>query len=201
MKIGINLDGVLIDKRSFQYKYGLKYFGKHLGDINEFAYSFCDMFNCTKEEENDFWNKYYIKYYLHSKIETDILECLKTLQEKGYEIFIFTSKNILIEDSIKGSFYRYLLNIWLKYNNVSYDNLVYCNENNFLEQKLKSCMENKIDYMIEDFIPNSIVLSKICNVILYDRPYNIGYSYLTRINNFNEILNLIEKKEKEKLKK
>ena len=201
MKIGINLDGVLINKTAFQYKYGLEYFNNNLRYVNECAYSFRRMFNCSEEEENDFWNRYRFNYYTKTKPEDYSLECLKKLRENGHQILLIASREYLNNKNIRGSLYRYLLNNWLRHNNIPYDGIIYCDNEYIFEEEMKVCAENEIDLLLEDSISSSIVISNICEVLLFNRPYNIGLSCVTRVNNFNEVLDIIEKKGKEKVKK
>ena len=167
MKIIINIDGVLIDKTSFQYQNGLKYFKNNLMFVNEHAYLFRDMFNCSKEENEDFWKKNRLKYYLFAKPEEGATEYLHKLKEEGHTIYL------------------------------PYDFICYCNESNHVEEKLKLVHKEKIDLIFEDSISDAIILSKISHVIMYNRPYNFGFTSVKRINNFKE-LKKIKNKVKEK---
>lgn len=197
MKIIINIDGVLIDKTSFQYQNGLKYFKNNLMFVNEHAYLFRDMFNCSKEENEDFWKKNRLKYYLFAKPEEGATEYLHKLKEEGHTIYLLASRKYLTDDTLKGDMYRKLLSNWLKRNNIPYDFICYCNESNHVEEKLKLVHKEKIDLIFEDSISDAINLSKISHVIMYNRPYNFGFTSVKRINNFKE-LKKIKNKVKEK---
>ena len=156
------------------------------------------MFNSTNDEEVDFWNKYRLNYYLSVKPCDNSVECLKKLKEDGHEVYLVTNRKFLNEHNLKSSIYRYLLNCWLARNKIVYDGIVYCSNEFSLEEKISLCMDNEFDYIIEDTVPCSIVLSKICNVLLYNRPYNSGYSYVERINSFDDIVSIVNGKGKVK---
>lgn len=196
MKICIILDGVLIDKRQFQYRYGLEFFNNKLRFQNEYSYQFKNMFNCSNEEEVKFWNKYLTEYYLNAKPEAGARKCINSLKNDN-EIYIIVDRNYLTKKCVKGYIYKLLLKFWFQRNNIQYDGIIYCDKNN-LDEKIKICEENKFDLVIEHLIPDIIQLSKTCNVFVYDRPYNQGLSSVDRVYSFYEILNKVEKRGKVK---
>ena len=50
--------------------------------------------------------------------------------------------------------------------------------------------------MIEDSIDNVIAISKVCRVMLRNRPYNFGYNQVTKVSGFKEFYYKIEERGK-----
>ena len=60
MNIGIDIDGVLTDIRSFQIKKGQTFFKKKL--VNKKGFTIKEMFDCSDEESKKFWTRYLLEY-------------------------------------------------------------------------------------------------------------------------------------------
>jgi len=61
---------------------------------------------------------------------------------------------------------------WLKENNVIYDKLIFTGDYYTGEDKLKLCIDHKLDIMIEDNVVNVNSISDIMPVICFDTSYN-----------------------------
>lgn len=66
MNIGLDVDGVLVDVRTFQLREGKRYFEKKFGISikNPDMFEVQDVFECTKKQREAFWIKYIWKYCL-----------------------------------------------------------------------------------------------------------------------------------------
>lgn len=196
MNIGIDVDGVLIDINKFQIENGKKFFNDDKHFLNECAFSFRDMFNCTKEENDTFWRKYIWKYCLKSECVKDASAVIKKLKEDGNNIYIITSRVFTTENGLKGNIFRSMLKSWLKKNEIPYDDIKFCSVEKSAEEKYYACKDLNIDIMIEDQKFNSFIISEVSKVLLMSRPYNIGINdknNIIRVNNFKEVYDQIKK--------
>lgn len=198
MKIAFNVDGVLIDKNKFQYKYGIEYFRRNPGFVNESSYQFRDMFHCGMKEQDDFWKKNMGKYYLknNNEVGSDII--IKKLKDEGHEIYIIANGKYINAKGVKGDIYRLLLKHWLNSHDIPYNSILYCET---IEEKEKVCKDLGIDAIVEDQIHDAIVLSENSNVLMYERPYNIGFMNIDRVNNFYDVYDYLNGKTKKKGRK
>ena len=60
MNIGLDIDGVLTDIEKFQKAEGQNFFEKDIS--NDKGFTIQEMFNCSEQEEHDFWKKNLLKY-------------------------------------------------------------------------------------------------------------------------------------------
>lgn len=196
MNIGVDVDGFLTDLGKFQLENGKNFFKDDKHYVNEYAYSFREMFNCTKEEADKFWFKNIRKYCLRCECTKGASELLNKLKEDGNKIYIITGRVHTTEKGFLGDVFRSMLSYWLKKNNIPYDEIIYCNDENSAEEKREICSRLNIDIMFEDQIENAIAISKVSDVILKDRPYNQGLNNnrVSRINEIDEIYGILKKK-------
>ena len=159
MKIGIDIDGVLTDIHRFYLDYGSKYsYEKKLQGIKNLnGYEIEEVLDGPKIMYNNFWNKY-LKYYRTKKYTREFAnEITKKLKKQGNEIYIITARRQ--EDK------KYTTK-WLKENKICY-NKVICTK-----EKLKYCIDNGIDVMIEDCVENINKISEYIQVLCFDNPWN-----------------------------
>ena len=195
MNIGINIDGVLTNLVEYIIINGQDYF-KEPTYINNSAYSFRQIFSCSKNDENNFWRKNILKYYLRCKCEKDSQEVIRKLRENGHKVYIIANRKNLQNQNITGEIYRTILKYWLKKNQVECDGIIYCDPDKSKEEKIEICKQFNIDIIIEDQIRDAIILSKITDVIVMDRPYNMGMNQFTRAKNFKDIYEIINNRSK-----
>ena len=76
MNIGLDVDGVLVDIRTFQLREGKRYFQKKYGISikNPDMFEVQDVFECTKKQRESFWIKYIWKYCLKEPMKEDAAE-------------------------------------------------------------------------------------------------------------------------------
>lgn len=199
MNIGIELDGVLTNVNSFIKENGKKYYNNNPLFINELSSSFQKMFNCSKQESETFWKKHMKKYCLNVDCERDASEVIRKLKEDGNNIYIITSRPFITEQSLRGNYQRLLLKKWLYKNNIICDGIIYCNRDNNIDEIYQACKQFNIDLMFENQIVNAISISRISDVIMMERPYNIGFNIFDRVPDFStlykEISNRYHRKE------
>lgn len=198
MKIGIDVDGVLNNIEKFQLDYGKKFFkSKYNMDIvNENGYGIKEIFDCTDEQEIEFWIKYSVKFNLLGKPKDGMVELIKNLKKEGNEIHIITSRTKTLEDNAIGKIMRGFIETWLKVNHIPYDSITYCSTDNSSIDKANVCKEKEIDLMIEDYYENAKEISKYSKVALIPTKNNknfdvAGYNNIKRVNSSNEIYKFV----------
>lgn len=192
MRIGIDLDGVLTNIEKFMIDYGSKFCFENnlLNKIKPDAYWETDMFGISKEESEQFWNKYLVKYASSYPIRDFAAEVIKKLKSDGHEIYIITARN---EDGLTEEYFGKMHEIaekWLKDNGVEYDRVIYTEGS-----KVPYCVGNYIELMIEDNPTNIREISEKIPVYCYDNLYNkdICGDNITRVYSWYDIYNKITK--------
>ena len=166
MRIGIDIDGTLTDIEKFQLDFGSKFFSRY----NKFivkpnGYETAEIFNVDDTLDNEFWDKYYFDYLKYEPIRRFASEIIKLLKDKGNEIYIITARHG--ENNISDEKTKNLTKAWLDKNDVIYDKLIFSPE-----EKLNTCLENKINIMVEDKPENINTLSSKIPVICFNAGYN-----------------------------
>ena len=95
MNIGVDIDGVLIDIEKFSTNYGIKFCVEENLDIkiNTQEYYEALKFSWTEEQENKFWNKYIIKYFVESEPREFASQIIRQLRKDGNKIYIITARD------------------------------------------------------------------------------------------------------------
>ena len=169
MNIGIDIDGVLTDITRYILDYGSKYFYEKYKKIDiKVAWSLEDMYNVSKEDDKECWLALVHDYATKEKARPFAKEIIKKLKSEGNKIYIITARcsekwsnpNNDMEDIVK---------LWLKKNDIVYDKLILKSAD-----KLKTCLENNIDIMIDDKKENINAIAKSLPVICFHAEHNIS---------------------------
>ena len=181
MKIGIDIDGVLTNISDYQLINGTQYF-KNIYNYN--GYEIKDIFNCSNRKQIVFWLKN-LKYFIMNA-RNGASEFCFYLHNIGHEIIIISARNKILKVYTK---------IWLKRNNIYYDNII------FTKDKLRIIQHNDINLMIEDSPDNITVLNKEIPVICMKAPYNenINEKNIYMVSSFEEIYKIIDNIQSQKL--
>ena len=192
MRIGIDIDGVMVNIEQFIGDYGIKFCEEndlsYRIKVNE--YDGAKALGISKENEERFWNKY-LKYYATEYPARDFaVEVIQKLKEDGHEIYIITARN---EWGLSGDDYgkmKEFVSSWLEKNNIYYDKLIYTEGS-----KLPYCIGNYIDIMIEDSPENIKDISSKIPVLCYNCNYNanIKGENITRVYSWYDVYNKIKK--------
>ena len=172
MRIGIDIDGVLCDAEKWQLDYGSKYFyekfGKNIIDFE--AYENMDMFGVSEKEDIEFWAEYFEPFSKFIRVRELASEVIKKLKNDGNEIYIITARGSFLNRLERFEEYEisksWVID-WLKENEIYYDKLLFTTED-----KLDTCLANRIDLMIEDKSKNMISISTKIPVICYHANHN-----------------------------
>ena len=148
----------------------------------------------TKEDSQQFWDMHWEDYAKTIKIRKNASSIIEKLRNDGNKIVIITARTY---DSqiIKGGVKRQknmekLIIKWLDKNNIKYDKIVFSNLN-----KLKDCIDNKIDIMIEDSASNIKKLENNMKILCFDAKYNRSYinNQMYRVYNWDDVYDIISK--------
>ena len=198
MKIGIDIDGVLVDLERYVMDYGTKMCVEKQWQINLKLdeYSEKKKFSWTSEQEEEFWNTYLEKYVLDTKPREFAKEIIEKLRKENNKIYIITARN---EEGLPPETYGRMQEFtknWLLNNQIEYDELIFASDT----EKLEQCLKNDIDVMIEDSPNNILDISNKIKVIKYDCQYNknIKGDNIITAYSWYHIYNIIEEMKKNK---
>ena len=191
MKIGIDLDGVVIDSettfRTYEEIFDIEILkGNNLIDRRE--PKFQSRYNWTEEQENQFIQKYFMNVSNESGLMSGFLRIYKLLKEQGHEFVVITARGGFIPE-MKDDAIRLL-----KENGIEFDKY-YWNIND----KLEICQKENIDIMIDDDwrIIKQIADNKIKT--LYFRDTNLmeleESDYIKEVNNWGDVYRFIKDSE------
>ncbi len=188
MKIAFDIDGVLTDITSFQLTSGEKYFKRQA--INKNAFTIKEMFGCTDMEEKKFWHSNLLKYYIFTPTRVGVMENLKKLKEEKHKIFLMNSRKFINESAKINKLINIIVEEWLKYNKIEYDEILYCSEN-----KIDQVVKNNIDVVVLNKVDDINEISTVTNVVCFNTRYN-SFSVnknIIRIDSFYELKNVLNK--------
>ena len=191
MKIGIDLDGVVIDSettfRTYEEIFDIDILnGNNL--INREEPKFQARYNWTKEQEKEFIEKYFLKISKESNLMSGFMATYELLKQQGHEFVVITARGGFIKE-MKDDAIR-LLNE----NNITFDKY-YCH----IDDKLEICQKENVDIMIDDDwkIIKKLTENKIKT--LYFRDTNLmkleENEYIKEVNNWGDIYRYIRSKD------
>lgn len=188
MKIGIDLDGVVIDSettfRTYEEIFDIDILkGNNL--INRKEPKFQARYNWTSNQEKEFIEKYFLKVSRESGLMSGFIAIYDLLKKQGHEFVVITARGGYVKE-MKDDAIRLL-----EENNIKFDKY-YWN----IEDKLEICKKEKVDIMIDDDwnIIKKIAENKIRT--LYFRDTNLMIleenKYIKEVNNWGEIYRYIK---------
>jgi len=189
MKIGIDLDGVVIDSettfRTYEEIFDIDVLkGNNL--VNKEEPKFQARYNWTEEQEKEFIEKYFLTVSKESNLMSGFIGIYNLLKKQEHEFVVITARGGFIKE-MKDDAIR-LLNE----NNIEFDKYYWK-----VEDKLEICKKENVDIMIDD--DWKIIKRLADNQIktLYFRDTNLmkleENEYVKEINNWGEIYRYIRK--------
>ena len=188
MKIGIDLDGVVIDSettfRTYEEIFDIDVLkGNHL--INKEEPKFQARYNWTNEQEKEFIEKYFLIVSKESNLMSGFIGIYNLLKEQGHEFVVITARGGLVKE-MKDDAIRLL-----EENNIKFDKY-YWN----VDDKLEICKNEKVDIMIDDDWKIIKRLEENEVKTLYFRDTNLmkmkENKYIKEVNNWGEIYRYIK---------
>ena len=187
MKIGVDLDGVVIDSeatfRTYEEIFDIDTLNSN-NLINRQEPKFQGRYNWTKEQQEEFIKKYFLKVSNQSNLMSGFLAVYNLLKKEN-EFVVITARGGFIKQ-MKDDAIRIL-----NKNNISFDKYYW-----YVENKVEVCKKENIDIMIDDDykIVNELVKNKIKT--LYFRDTNLKKleenDYLKEVNNWGDIYRVIK---------
>ena len=182
MKIGIDLDGVVIDSeatfRVYEEIFAIENLNKKI--INREEPKYQGRYNWTSEEQHEFNQKYLLKAAQESNLMPGFLAVYDRIKKFGFEIVVITARGGFVKE-MKDDAIRLL-----EENNIIFDKY-YWN----VDDKLEICKKEKIDLMIDDDHKIIKQLSDEHIKTLYFRDANLKKfdetEYIHEVNNWGDI--------------
>ncbi len=195
MRIGIDIDGVLTNDDDYILDYTSKFsYENNLpGLTNGYEYEYrkldWDEDTIVRYRENYFWN-----YVEKEPARRFASEVIRKLRDDGHKIYIITGRYKSFEESEIGEKMRSKITMWLKNNNIYYDNLIFTQV-----PKIREIKENKLDIMIEDSPLTIPLINNIVHVLCFDTRYNrdLKCDKMTRVFSWYDIYMKIDRIDKQ----
>lgn len=192
MNIGVDVDGVLTNLESYINEYGIKYAYENNFNLENYDANKSNTklrFSWSEEEDEKFWVSILEEYSKKEKPRDFASEVIEKLRKKGHKIYIITSRYSMIEKDIKSKKIEKLLLKWLRKHKIKYDSII------FVQNKIESVINNKIDIMIEDSPENIEMLKTYTKMVVFHSTYNemVSDKDAKRVYGWYQVLDYIEK--------
>ena len=190
MKIGIDLDGVVIDSettfRTYEEIFDIDTL-KSNNLIKREEPKFQSRYNWTEEQEKEFIDRYFLTISKESNLMSGFLRVYSLLKEQGHEFVVITARGGFIKE-MKDDAIR-LLNE----NNIEFDKYYWQ-----IDDKLEICKKENVDIMIDDDWKIVKKLSENNIKSLYFRDTNLvkleENEFVKEVNNWGDIYRCIKKR-------
>ena len=192
MKIGIDLDGVVIDSettfRTYEELYDLLVLkGNNLIDREE--PKFQSRYNWTKEQQKDFTDKFFLQVSKESNLMSGFVAAYKYLKEQGHEFVVITARGLTPDGNFMKEMEDDAKRV-LNEQNIVFDKYYWGQGD-----KLDVCQKENIDIMIDDDWRIIERLSSNNIKTLYFRDTNLKKikenKFVKEVNNWGDICRYI----------
>ncbi len=191
MKIGIDLDGVVIDSEATFRTYEEIFDIDNLqGDnlINKEEPKFQARYNWSEEQEKEFIEKYFLTVSKESNLMAGFIGAYNLLKKQGHEFVVITARGGFVKE-MKDDAIRLL-----EENNINFDKYYWK-----VDDKLEICKNENVDIMIDDDWKIIKQLSDNHIKTLYFRDTNLvkleENEYIKEVNNWGDIYRIIKREE------
>lgn len=182
--IGIDIDDTITNSYNKIIDYTCNYYNYDKDYVlnNKLTYDFFVNNESFPNYEEFVFNNYE-KILYDVELKENVKETLDLLHDMGYKIIFITARN----DKEYRESYNFTYE-YLKRNNIYFDE-VYTNVSN----KGKFCKEHNVKLFIDDSISNCIkVNNEGIYPLLFTNIYNEHCNLFDRLNNYNELMNIIK---------
>lgn len=188
MKIGIDIDGVILDYERVLKAYGDLYDFIELkkdGIINRNEHYLRNRYNWTEEERMNFVNKYFLKLSKQTHLIPGAKDVINMLQKDGNEFIIISARGGMIEEMKDVAIEKF-----------SEENLSFNKYYWHQDDKLEIAQKEQIDFMIDDSYDVCKKLSSNRIKTIYFRDKEMKKleqnEYLKEVSNWGEIYRIIK---------
>lgn len=192
MKIGVDIDGVLIDCDRYILDNLSKFLYENNLPVMDKPDAFEEKFDLSESDAWKFREEFWVKYFEVAKPHAYAKEVLEILRKKGHEVIIVTARFWKLRNS-NPEFYEKRKNTtlkWLKKNKIPYDEICFVDA-----PKAPAIQSKQIDLMLEDSLENIPELVKVTKVACFNAPYNQGFKHknMIRVYSWYDFLAKFEK--------
>ncbi len=188
MKIGIDLDGVVIDSettfRTYEELYDLIVL-KQNNLVDRQEPKFQARYNWTKEQQKDFTDRYFVQVSKESNLMSGFVGAYKYLKEQGHEFVVITARGLTPDGTFMKEMEDDAKRV-LDEQNIVFDKYYWGQGD-----KLDVCQKENIDIMIDDDWRIIKKLSSNNIKTLYFRDTNLKRldenEYIKEVNNWGDI--------------
>lgn len=192
MKIGIDLDGVVIDSettfRTYEEIFDIDTVkGNNL--INREEPKFQARYNWNEEQKQEFIEKYFLTVSKESNLMSGFIGVYNLLKKQGHEFVVITARGGFVKE-MKDDARRLL-----EENNIIFDKYYWK-----IDDKLEVCKNENVDIMIDD---DWRIIKKLADnniKTLYFRDTNLvkleENKHIKEVNNWGDIYRFIRNEEK-----
>lgn len=193
MRVGIDMDGVMTNFERYVKENGSKYVNKDI--VNPWGKEIAEIFEVPLETEDAFWKAHIQDYVENCPPRERLREFVKILGSLNISIIAITNRcSDLTYCGWKEDTMKYWVEKWI-HSNIGPIKVVYT-----YKSKLKACIEENIDVMIEDSVEHIKELSEHIKVIKIRASYNVECKgkNIFEANSFDKVLDIILKIKAEK---
>ena len=188
MKIGIDIDGVILDYERVLKTYGDLYDFIELnkdGIINRHEHYLRNRYNWTEEERINFINKYFLKLSRQTNLIPGAKDVVDMLQKEGHDLIVISARGGMIEEMKDVAIEKFDVE------NIKFDKYYWKQDD-----KLEIAQKESIDYMIDDSYDVCKRLSENGIKSIYFRDKEMKKleqnDYLIEVSNWGEIYRIIK---------
>lgn len=193
MKIGIDIDGVILDYERILKTYGDLYDFIELkkdGIVNRNEHYLRNRYNWTEEERMDFVNRYFLELSKITPLVPGAKTIINMLKKEGNELIIISARGGMIEEMKDVALEKF------EEENLTF-NKYYWKQ----EDKLKVAKRENIDVMIDDSydVCKKLSSNEIRTIYFRDKEMKLleQNEYLKEVSNWGEIYRYIKNLEEE----
>lgn len=188
MKIGIDLDGVVIDSeatfRTYEEIYDIDVL-KQNNLVDRTEPKFQSRYNWNDKQQKDFTNRYFLQVSRESNLMSGFIAVYNRLKEQGHEFIVITARGLMPDGSFMKEMEEDAKRV-LSENDIVFDKYYWGQKD-----KLDICIREKIDIMIDDDWKIIKKLSDNNIKTLYFKDTNLKTldenTYINEVNNWGDI--------------
>lgn len=205
MKVGIDLDGVLLNaydtiKNEFE-EYKAKYPDRIVADNKLIVTSdHTTLLNGNLGDFVEFYKETYNHYYSQGLPVEGAREFIEKLRNEGHDVIIVTGRTSWEMEKLVGlETIKNMTREWVKKNNLLVSDIIFCE----YPSKSKALIDNNVDVFIDDHIKYIYEASKIVPTIWFDVNEDESMATFTsnykiyKTHDFNLMFNIINYRMKE----
>lgn len=188
MKIGVDIDGVILDYERVLKTYGDLYDFIELkkdGIINRHEHYLRNRYNWTEEERMNFINKYFLKLSRQTNLIPGAKDVIHMLQNEGHELIIISARGGMIEEMKDVAIEKFDKED-IKFNKYYWKQ----------DDKLEVAQKEKIDVIIDDSydVCKKLSLNGIKTIYFRDKEMKVleQNENLKEVSNWGEIYRYIK---------